>query len=135
MNRSSFGRDYSNYYSPTQFINAHRALPAGFARVDIPVKTFAAYGQSLAEADSSPVARTPRGFSIPVYHGSKTGPIAVAPRDKAKPQAPTAVTCAPLTLTTGPGGAGFSSLSNTSGTCGISQDAQQILPLRAWERL
>jgi len=90
MNRSSFGRDYSNYYSPTQFINAHRALPAGFARVDIPVKTFAAYGQSLADADSSPVARTPRGFSIPVYRGSKTGPIAVAPRDKDKPKDPVA---------------------------------------------
>lgn len=74
MNRSSFARDYSNYYSPTQFINTHRTLPAGFARVDIPLGIFAAYGKSLADADTSgPTKISARGFKIPVYKAGKDG--------------------------------------------------------------
>ena len=88
MNRSQFGRDYSNYYSPTQFINAHRTLPAGFARVDIPVNTFAAYGQSLSATETSGVTRTSRGLSIPIYRGSKTGSPTSVPAPREKPADP-----------------------------------------------
>ncbi len=47
MNRTKFARDYSNYYSPTAFIGAHRKLPADFKKYDIPTNTFAPHGQDL----------------------------------------------------------------------------------------
>lgn len=40
MNRSKFKRDYSVYYSPTQFIRANRRLRQESRRVQIPVDTF-----------------------------------------------------------------------------------------------
>ncbi len=64
MNRSQFARDYSNYHSPTTFINAHRQLQASFQKVDIPVRTFAAYGKSLAEDLPS---GSGRGATIPIF--------------------------------------------------------------------
>jgi len=64
MNRSQFARDYSNYHSPTTFINAHRQLQGSFQKVDIPVRTFAAYGKSLAE---DPPTGSGRGASIPIF--------------------------------------------------------------------
>lgn len=64
MNRSQFARDYSNYHSPTTFINANRQLQASFQKVDIPVKTFAAYGKSLAD---DPPSGSGRGASIPIF--------------------------------------------------------------------
>ncbi len=72
MNRSQFARDYSNYHSPTTFINAHRQLQASFQKVDIPVRTFAAYGKSLAE---DPPAGSGRGATIPIFtpKDAKTG--------------------------------------------------------------
>lgn len=74
MNRSQFARDYSNYYSPTQFINAHRRLLSSFQRVEMPVNTFAPYGKSLADIDRSAFS-TGRGLSIPVFrlNGAGTG--------------------------------------------------------------
>lgn len=65
MNRSQFARDYSNYYSPTQFINARRRLLSSFQRFEIPVNTFAPYGKSLDDIDRSVVKG--RGLSIPVF--------------------------------------------------------------------
>ncbi len=47
MNRSKFARDYSNYYSPTAFIQGHRQLAADFKKYDVPVNTFAPHGQEL----------------------------------------------------------------------------------------
>ena len=86
MNRSKFARDYSNYHSPTAFINAHRKLPADFRRYDVPINTFAPYGGELNEAQqvvartTSPttfthrsgggIKRTARGLSIPVITGA-----------------------------------------------------------------
>jgi hypothetical protein len=67
MNRSQFSRDYSNYYSPTQFIQARRTLQASFQKYDIPVNTFAAYGKSLADMDTT---SSGRGISIPVFSGA-----------------------------------------------------------------
>ncbi len=91
MNRSRFARDYSNYHSPTAFINAHRRLAADSRRYDIPVNTFAAYGGELTSAqeevsrstspstythkspsarpDPNGVTRTGRGLRIPVVGG------------------------------------------------------------------
>jgi hypothetical protein len=47
MNRMKFARDYSNYYSPTSFIQAHRQLTADFRKYDIPINTFAPHGEDL----------------------------------------------------------------------------------------
>ncbi len=64
MNRSQFARDYSNYHSPTTFINANRQLQGTFQKVDIPVRTFAAYGKSLAD---DPPGGSGRGTAIPIF--------------------------------------------------------------------
>lgn len=97
MNRSKFARDYSNYHSPTAFINAHRQLAADFRRYDIPVDTFAPYGGELTDEQqdvsrsTSPTTFTHRaagagvkrtgkgGISIPVPGSSGYTPGAVAP--------------------------------------------------------
>ena len=39
MYRSQFARDYSNYYNPTDFVEAHRSLPTGF-NAAFAVRTF-----------------------------------------------------------------------------------------------
>ncbi len=65
MNRSQFARDYSNYYSPTQFINAHRKLSSNLQRFEMPVNTFAGYGKSLADRDKA--APSGKGLTIPVF--------------------------------------------------------------------
>jgi hypothetical protein len=89
MNRSKFARDYSNYHSPTAFINAHRQLSADFKKYDIQIDTFAPYGgeqtdeqRDLAASNSSGgsgsssgapasgVVKTGRGLSIPVTTGT-----------------------------------------------------------------
>ena len=67
MNRSSFARDYSNYYSPTQFINAHRQLSSSLQKFEMPVNTFAPYGKDLSDIDRSIVSK---GLTIPVFPGS-----------------------------------------------------------------
>jgi hypothetical protein len=97
MNRSKFARDYSNYHSPTAFINAHRQLAADFRRYEVPINTFAAYGGELTDEQqgvsrsTSPttfthrssslpgVTRTRRGLSIPVVGSGGYTPGAVAP--------------------------------------------------------
>lgn len=95
MNRSRFARDYSNYHSPTAFINAHRRLAVDLRKYDVPIDTFAPYGGELSDAqelvsratspstythkspsaraslpDSSGVIRTGRGLRIPVVGGA-----------------------------------------------------------------
>lgn len=78
MNRSQFARDYSNYYSPTVFIDAHRHLSADSKRYEIPVNTFAPYGGEVTGdqraaagvTSSGGVIRTGKGLSIPVINGS-----------------------------------------------------------------
>lgn len=122
MNRSKFARDYSNYHSPTAFINAHRQLPADFRKYDVPVNTFAPYGGELTDAQqdvsrstspttfthrSSGVSRTGRGISIPVVSGQSGGysPGAVAPPAGSPQLAPPAGAGTGTTATTAPGSA------------------------------
>lgn len=88
MNRSQFARDYSNYYSPTQFIQARRTLQASFQKYDIPVNTFAAYGKSLADIDTS---SSGRGISIPVFSATPSG-TAPAGGTKAPADRPATIT-------------------------------------------
>ena len=71
MNRSKFARDYSNYHSPTTFINANRQLTASFQRFDIPVSNFAAYGKTLAETQKG---GSGRAMSIPVFPDNRPEP-------------------------------------------------------------
>lgn len=92
MNRSKFAKDYSNYHSPTAFINAHRQLATDFKKYEVPINTFAPYGGELTAAQervssatsssantasgSAPsrgFSRTGRGFSIPVINGPGGG--------------------------------------------------------------
>ena len=75
-NRNGFAHDYSNYYSPTQFIETHRTLSGSFAKVEVPVNTFAPYGETSKQGTivGSEVKTTGRGLSIPVYRGS-TAPV------------------------------------------------------------
>jgi murein DD-endopeptidase MepM/ murein hydrolase activator NlpD len=40
MSRSKFGKDFSNYYDPTQFINSHRHLAGGGANYKVAMNTF-----------------------------------------------------------------------------------------------
>jgi len=40
MNRSAFAPDFSNYYSPTQFIEQHRSTPGGPETTLIAINTF-----------------------------------------------------------------------------------------------
>jgi len=42
MYRSSFPRDFSNYYTPTEFITQHHICPKGNHMVNAPINTFAA---------------------------------------------------------------------------------------------
>jgi murein DD-endopeptidase MepM/ murein hydrolase activator NlpD len=41
MFRSSFARDFSNYYSPNEFVATHRFCPEGNHMVSIPINTYA----------------------------------------------------------------------------------------------
>jgi hypothetical protein len=111
MNRSKFARDYSNYHSPTAFINAHRQLAADFRRYEIPINTFAPYGGDLTQAQqevarstspttfthrSSGVRRTGKGISIPVVGSGGYTPGTVAPPAGAtKPAPPTGTGTSP----------------------------------------
>jgi hypothetical protein len=94
MNRSQFARDYSNYYSPTQFINANRRLQASFQKFEMPVNTFAAYGKSLADIDAS--SGPGRGISIPVF------PNVAGGTESGSTPAPSGKQDAPATSTTPP---------------------------------
>jgi murein DD-endopeptidase MepM/ murein hydrolase activator NlpD len=40
MSRSKFQKDFSNYYSPTQFIDSHRHLSGGGANYKVAMNTF-----------------------------------------------------------------------------------------------
>jgi len=68
-NRIGFAHDYSNYYSPTAFINAHRQMSAEYAKYDVPVDTFAPYGKGLTEEQ----VKVGQRLNIPVATGKPTG--------------------------------------------------------------
>jgi len=67
MNRSKFGKTYANYHSPTPFIRSNRKLDPGRRRYPIPLRTFAPYGKSLAEANIAP----PEKSVVPLSDKSK----------------------------------------------------------------
>lgn len=71
MNRTKFARDYSNYYSPTAFILGHRQLAADYKKYDVPVNTFAPYGQDL-DAQQIDFANS-RGTSASASPGLSSG--------------------------------------------------------------
>ncbi len=95
MNRSSFARDYSNYYSPTQFINARRQLVASFRKYDIPLRTFAAYGKSLSDIE---MAAASKNLNIPVFADDDAKP------DKKTVPSPTPTKPVPTTPAADKGG-------------------------------
>lgn len=93
MNRSQFARDYSNYYSPSQFISAHRQLPSSLQKMEIPTNTFAPYGKTLAEADLG--SGGSKGLNIPVFQGNPTLPsVRLTPTASIRPPTSTAAIAA-----------------------------------------
>ena len=82
MNRSSFARDSSNYYSPTAFINVRRVLSSSMQKYDVPVNNFAPYGRSLADSGSDGSLNP--GVSVPAFSAGKaisSGDAATKPSD------------------------------------------------------
>ncbi len=71
MNRSKFARDYSNYYSPTAFIQGHRQLAADFKKYEVPMNTFAPHGQELNKEQAA--FASSRGTSATSSPGSGSG--------------------------------------------------------------
>jgi len=120
MNRSKFARDYSNYHSPTAFINAHRQIASDPRKFDIPLKGFAPYGEGQSEEDKAiagansssssftsstrtpGVTKTGRGLSIPVPKNGAVGPA--TPQVPPPPPQPGQVIVRPTTVITPPGG-------------------------------
>lgn len=72
MNRSAYAKDYSNYYSPRQFIADRRSLPSRGEEVAVPVDTFGRDpGDDEREAGTEPPpgkTKTP----IPVRQAPRT---------------------------------------------------------------
>jgi hypothetical protein len=71
MNRTKFAKDYSNYYSPTAFIQGHRQLAADYKKYDVPTNTFAPHGQDLNKEQIA--FANSRGTSATVASGSSSG--------------------------------------------------------------
>jgi Peptidase family M23 len=101
-NRTGFAHDYSNYYSPTPFINAHRQLPADYTRYDIPMNTFAPYGKSLSDEQIAAGQRLnlPVGTAKPPTVANATVPpggkgLPTVNLNKIKPGTPKSETEAP----------------------------------------
>ncbi len=68
MHRSSFSKTYSNYYSPTSFIRAHRQCPDSKKTFKVPINTFApypgAYPKDKKEPKSTNFAKAISGKTI-----------------------------------------------------------------------
>ncbi len=85
MQRMSYAQDYSNYFSPRQFVAQNRTLKGG-DMVDMPVDTFAGQGGSLP---NDPPPKRPelvkrRNDVVPADPGPKpaANPAAVARREE-----------------------------------------------------
>ena len=63
MYRSSFARDFSNYFTPNEFVAAHRTCPGGNRTASVPVNTFPAV--------APPVLAGPR-VDTPVFAAPKS---------------------------------------------------------------
>ncbi len=84
MTRTNFAHDYSNYYSPTQFINARRTLDVSFSKVEVPVNTFV---EESKAPDLKDDPNPKRGLSIPVFRG----PSSRSPAPSSRGSSPTKV--------------------------------------------
>jgi murein DD-endopeptidase MepM/ murein hydrolase activator NlpD len=62
MNRASFARDFSNYYDPTQFIQAHRSLRGGPSNTTVAMNTFS-QPQNFGSPDNNPALASSRRSS------------------------------------------------------------------------
>jgi len=63
VSRAGFRRDFTNFYSPTDFIVAHRKLPGGGGRMGmVAINTFTGPGNALAYSED-------RGSKSLVFHG------------------------------------------------------------------
>jgi len=92
-NRSGFAHDYSNYYSPTPFINAHRSCESDSKKYDIPLDTFAPHGQQLTAAQ----IQRAQSLTLPVIASSKPIPKTTIGALKDPPKTPPAETAKPGT--------------------------------------
>ena len=79
MNCFFFARDYSNYYSPTAFIVAHRHCTAESRKFDIPIDTFAPFGEKLTDAQAQ------RGQAVSASGANGAGAVTAKPSDTPPP--------------------------------------------------
>ncbi|MGV3531375.1 MAG: murein hydrolase activator EnvC family protein [Chthoniobacteraceae bacterium] len=83
MHRSSYARDFSNYWDPTTFIVARSALAGGGRLVSVPINTFAATppppAYAAAVEEGFRLATPPRSSTTPAAKGSTSprGPFRV----------------------------------------------------------
>jgi hypothetical protein len=77
----AFARDYSNYFSPRQFISQRRQLKGGDSSV-VPVDTFAGQGDTVAAAKTNSPPSAPGRRDIPVRAPKDDARVAEAARIK-----------------------------------------------------
>ena len=92
MYRSSFPRDFSNYYSPNRFIAAHPTCPRGDKTVAVPINTFPA---------NAPPSYAGTKVRTPVYT-PRTAPASHLPPVVARSGRPARVAPEPTVVTTPP---------------------------------
>ena len=66
MYRSSFARDFSNYFSPTEFVAAHRTCPGGNRLASVPINTFPAVAPPVLAGPrvDTPVVAAPKSSAV-----------------------------------------------------------------------
>jgi hypothetical protein len=94
MFRSSFARDFSNYYSPNEFVAAHRFCPEGNHMVSIPINT---YPPVAPPALAGPHVESP--MSGPPSAGGSPHFIRIAPFPTSGPVAAPTPTPVPKVVT------------------------------------
>lgn len=69
MFRSSFPRDFSNYYSPNEFVASHRSCPNGNHMVSIPINTYPAVAPPVLAGPhvESPMHGPPSAGGAPTF--------------------------------------------------------------------
>lgn len=86
MFRASFARDFTNYYTPNEFVAAHRACPNGNHMVNIPINTYPPVAPPVLAGPhvESPVFGPPPAGAPPRF--AKVSPLPpVAPAPSAPP--------------------------------------------------
>ncbi|MEI9893835.1 MAG: peptidoglycan DD-metalloendopeptidase family protein [Chthoniobacter sp.] len=100
MFRSSFARDFSNYYTPNEFVAAHRACPNGNHMVSIPINTYPPVAPPILvgpRVETPVFGPPPAGAPARFAKVSPLPPLAPAPTPPPAPPAKFITKAAPAT--------------------------------------